>query len=152
MAGNSPKQAKPVLSWIYPALLVLVLADLFLIDVLPGGLSVHSLVGLVLVSAVALHLFDQRAWISRTVRRALSRRGLHKAVRRVGVRDGSLLIAGLALVVTGLVQWSGVPAAKPWHSTATVAFLITAGVHLWGNRRRLAHRIRETGRLFRPGR
>ncbi|WP_165974667.1 DUF4405 domain-containing protein [Nonomuraea deserti] len=140
------------MSWIYPAMLVLVLADLFLIGVLPGGLSVHSVVGLVVASAVALHLVNQRDWIKRTVRRLLSRRGLQGTMRRVGIRDGLLLAAGIALTVTGLVQWSGVPAARPWHSSATVAFLVIAGVHLWGNRRRLVHRIRETGRLLWPGR
>ncbi|MGP3936483.1 hypothetical protein [Nonomuraea sp. KM88] len=140
------------MSWIYPAMLVLVLADLFLIGVLPGGLSIHSVVGLAVASAVGLHLVDQRGWIKRTARRLLSRRGLRGTMRRVGIRDGLLLAAGIALTVTGLVQWNGVPAARPWHSTATVAFLVTAGVHLWGNRHRLAHRVREAGRLLRPGR
>ncbi|MEO3890567.1 hypothetical protein [Nonomuraea sp. B5E05] len=140
------------MSWIYPAMLVLGLADLFLIGVLPGGLSIHSVVGLAVASVVVLHLVDQRGWIKRTVRRLRSRRGLRGTMRRVGIRDGLLLAAGIALTITGLVQWSGVPAARPWHSTATVAFLVTAGVHLWGNRHRLARRVRETGRLLRPGR
>lgn len=121
-------------SVLYPAMLVLLIADLFLIGVLVGGFSVHSALGLVVVAAVAWHVLGRRRWLGRALRApGAAGPALWRAV--------FLGIGFVAVTVSGLVQWSGVAAAKPWHSTSMIVFTVALVLHLIANRRPLGRHL-----------
>jgi len=120
----------------------------------------HLATGLALAALIGVHL--------RTRPRPFARPFRHDrplgSVRQLGRRLGHwvFLAAAVAMTVTGLLRWAGVPPQYLWHGGISYLLLTLVVVHLWAIRRPLWARLRAvsgtgrrarrpTGRRWWPG-
>lgn len=88
----------------------------------------HLAAGLLFVAAVAVHLVTRPTFLARS--------GGHRIVNWI------TLVAVAVMTVSGIVQWAGVRAMMPVHSTSSYLALLAIGVHVWQRRRALVARLR----------
>jgi len=115
----------------------------------PVSIAIHSIVGLIFAGAVGPHLWDRRQWIRGTFTRLRRRRPM-PALRRWNLAQGLALFAlAVAVTVSGLWDWLGVPTRIRYHAITGVILIGLATWHAWTRRRAL---VRWGTRRYRRGR
>ena len=103
----------------------------------PISIAIHSVAGLIFVAIVGPHLWDRRRWIRGTFARIRQRRRM-PAVRRWNLAQGLLLLLlAVAVTVSGLWDWLGVPTKIRYHAITGVVLIGVATWHAWTRRRAL---------------
>lgn len=105
----------------------------------------HLTVGLLFVAVVVAHVGTRPRLLAR-VRRSLAGRG-----RAHWIVNWIAFVAAAVMTVSGIVQWAGVRAMMPVHSTSSYLVLLAVGVHVWQRRRPLVARLRRRRRPASPG-
>ena len=127
------RPARPAL-WADLPVAVLLLAGYFTV---PAGTVGHVTVGLVFVAWVVLHFVTRPRLLARLWRAARSSRGT-----RLRIATWLTIVSAVVMTLSGLVQWAGVEAMIPIHSTSSYLTMIAAGWHVWLHRGVLRARLR----------
>lgn len=130
------RSIRPAL-WADLPVAVLLLAGWFSV---PAGTVGHVTVGLVFVGWVVLHFLTRQRLLPLLWRAARSSRAT-----RQRVATWLAIVTGAVMTLSGLVQWAGVEAMIPIHSTSSYLTMIAAGWHVWLHRGALRARLRSAG-------
>lgn len=103
----------------------------------PISIAIHSIVGLIFVAIVGPHLWDRRRWIRGTFARIRHRRRMPAAQRWNLAQGLVLLLLAVAVTVSGLWDWLGVPTKIRYHAITGVVLIGVATWHAWTRRRAL---------------
>lgn len=96
----------------------------------------HILLSVALVAVIVLHLVTRR----RRVRQLVT--APRKASRLLwNIGHVSLLLVALAVTITGVLRWVGVPREDAWHGGISYALLGMVVTHMWFIRRALWNRL-----------
>lgn len=112
---------------------VLLLAGWFSV---PAGTIGHVAVGLLFVAWVVIHLAT-RPHVADRLWRARSSR-----TTRLRIATWLTIASAAVMTISGCIQWAGVSAMIPIHSTSSYLTILAAGWHVWLHRSVLAARLR----------
>ena len=101
-------------------------------------LTVHIVVGLAFCALVVAHLAQRRRTSNRLLRRLVRVTSLAQPLGRLALADLFLSAITLAMLVSGLWDWSnGHPTRVRYHAITGVVLAIVLLVHTWNRRRRI---------------
>ena len=101
-------------------------------------LTVHIVVGLAFCALVVAHLAQRRRTSNRLLRRLVRVTSLAQPQGRLALADLFLSAITLAMLVSGLWDWSiGHPTRVRYHAITGVVLAIVLLVHTWNRRRRI---------------
>lgn len=103
----------------------------------PLSIAIHSIIGLVFITMAGPHLWDRRHWISATLGQ-LRRRALRPPRGRKLAQAVWLLALAVAVTLSGLWDWLGVPTRIRYHAITSIILIVIAAWHTWNHRRSLA--------------
>ena len=100
----------------------------------------HLATGLALAALIGVHLRTRPRPFARLFRRDRRAGSPRQLGWRLGY--GVFVAAAIAMTVTGLLRWAGVPPQYVWHGGISYLLLTLVVVHLWSIRRPLRARLR----------
>ena len=101
-------------------------------------LTVHIVLGLTFCALVVAHLAQRRATSNRLLRRLVRVTSLLEPQGRLALADLFLSAITLAMLVSGLWDWSiGHPTRVRYHAITGVVLAVVLLVHTWSRRRRI---------------
>ena len=101
-------------------------------------LTVHIVVGLTFCVLVVAHLAQRRRTSNRLLRRLVRVTSLRQPQGRLALADLFLTAITLAMLVSGLWDWSiGHPTRVRYHAITGVVLAIVLLAHTWNRRRRM---------------
>ena len=101
-------------------------------------LTVHIVVGLTFCALVVAHLAQRRRTSNRLLRRLVRVTSLRQPQGRLALTDLFLSAITLAMLVSGLWDWSiGHPTRVRYHAITGVVLAVVLLVHTWNRRKRI---------------
>ncbi|MCH6159360.1 hypothetical protein [Streptomyces marispadix] len=102
----------------------------------------HLATGFALAALILVHLWTRRGLVAGLFRGDRRTRG-HRWGRRLAY--GLFFLAAIAMTVSGVMRWAGMPPEHTAHAATSTMLLAGALVHLWASRRALRARLRRDG-------
>lgn len=131
------RRLPPALTTDLPVLVMLVACWMLV----PVALA-HLATGFALVALILVHLWTRRGLVTGLFRGDRPARR-HRWGRRLGY--GLFFLAAIAMTVSGVMRWAGMPPEHTAHAATSTMLLAGALVHLWASRRALRARLRRVG-------